>query len=169
MRAAKANRRPPSSAKRSRPTSPRSRPADRLPSFSAAFDSGFTDTAERHEEILFKPVFAARRGDSSRRGRAHRVARSGRASVADAAARRHWRALRIGRSPRCLARACPQRICAAHPRDAAGAGHDPARSRVSASRSHWCARRARFRPIDCDGELGSRTAPAGRSVASGGA
>ena len=28
-------------------------PADRLPSFSGAFDSGLTDTAERHEEILF--------------------------------------------------------------------------------------------------------------------
>jgi|SRR5688500_2985541 predicted transcriptional regulator len=31
-------------------------PAAELPSFAAAFDSGFTDTAERHEEILFKGV-----------------------------------------------------------------------------------------------------------------
>lgn len=31
-------------------------PAAELPSFAAAFDSGFTDTAERHEEILFKRV-----------------------------------------------------------------------------------------------------------------
>lgn len=30
------------------------RPATEMPSFAAAFDSGFTDTAERHEEILFK-------------------------------------------------------------------------------------------------------------------
>ncbi len=29
-------------------------PAAELPSFAAAFDSGFTDTAERHEEILFR-------------------------------------------------------------------------------------------------------------------
>lgn len=28
-------------------------PAIELPSFAAAFDSGFTDTAERHEEMLF--------------------------------------------------------------------------------------------------------------------
>ena len=28
-------------------------PAMALPSFAAAFDSGFTDTAERHEELLF--------------------------------------------------------------------------------------------------------------------
>lgn len=28
-------------------------PAMELPSFAAAFDSGFTDTAERHEDILF--------------------------------------------------------------------------------------------------------------------
>lgn len=28
-------------------------PAMQLPSFAAAFDSGFTDTAERHEEIVF--------------------------------------------------------------------------------------------------------------------
>jgi predicted transcriptional regulator len=32
------------------------RPAAELPSFAAAFDSGFTDTAERHEEMLFKRV-----------------------------------------------------------------------------------------------------------------
>jgi predicted transcriptional regulator len=30
--------------------------AAELPSFAAAFDSGFTDTAERHEEVLFKGV-----------------------------------------------------------------------------------------------------------------
>ena len=30
------------------------RPATEMPSFAAAFDSGFTDTAERHEAILFK-------------------------------------------------------------------------------------------------------------------
>ena len=28
-------------------------PAIELPSFAAAFDSGFTDTAERHEDMLF--------------------------------------------------------------------------------------------------------------------
>jgi hypothetical protein len=28
-------------------------PAIELPSFAGAFDSGFTDTAERHEELLF--------------------------------------------------------------------------------------------------------------------
>jgi predicted transcriptional regulator len=32
------------------------RPATELPSFAAAFDSGATDTAERHEEILFKSL-----------------------------------------------------------------------------------------------------------------
>jgi predicted transcriptional regulator len=32
------------------------RPATELPSFAAAFDSGFTDTAERHEELVFKKV-----------------------------------------------------------------------------------------------------------------
>jgi predicted transcriptional regulator len=32
------------------------RPATELPSFAAAFDSGRTDTAEHHEEILFKRV-----------------------------------------------------------------------------------------------------------------
>jgi predicted transcriptional regulator len=31
-------------------------PAIELPSFAAAFDSGFTDTAERHEDILFKGI-----------------------------------------------------------------------------------------------------------------
>ena len=31
-------------------------PAMELPSFAAAFDSGFTDTAERHEDILFSRV-----------------------------------------------------------------------------------------------------------------
>ena len=30
------------------------RPATALPSFAGAFDSGHTDTAERHEAILFK-------------------------------------------------------------------------------------------------------------------
>ena len=30
------------------------RPATQLPSFAAAFDSGRTDTAERHEDLLFK-------------------------------------------------------------------------------------------------------------------
>ena len=32
------------------------KPAAALPSFAAAFDSGFTDTAERHEEMLFRRV-----------------------------------------------------------------------------------------------------------------
>jgi len=52
-------------------------PSAELPSFAAAFDSGFTDTAERHEDILFKgvsphgmaatPKRAARRRAPSRR------------------------------------------------------------------------------------------------------
>jgi predicted transcriptional regulator len=32
----------------------REQPATVLPSFASAFDSGFTDTAERHEELLFR-------------------------------------------------------------------------------------------------------------------
>ena len=32
----------------------RKRPAGALPSFTGAFDSGHSDTAERHEELLFK-------------------------------------------------------------------------------------------------------------------
>jgi hypothetical protein len=32
----------------------RKRPAGELPSFTGAFDSGRSDTAERHEEILFR-------------------------------------------------------------------------------------------------------------------
>jgi hypothetical protein len=59
----------------------KSRSAVELPSFAGAFDSGATDTAERHEEILFKgllphgapavpgmrPRSARRRGASKRR------------------------------------------------------------------------------------------------------
>jgi hypothetical protein len=55
------------------------RPATEMPSFAAAFDSGFTDTAERHEEILFthlaphgsadrsKPASPSRRSSKSGR------------------------------------------------------------------------------------------------------
>ena len=42
-------------------------PADRLPSFSGAFDSGLTDTAERHEEILFAGLSPHDAAPTSRR------------------------------------------------------------------------------------------------------
>ena len=42
-------------------------PANRLPSFSAAFDSGLTDTAERHEEIVFADLSPHNAAPASRR------------------------------------------------------------------------------------------------------
>ena len=52
-----------------------------LPSFAAAFDSGFTDTAERHEDILFarlSPHESAepiRKGAPALRASAHKPSR----------------------------------------------------------------------------------------------
>ena len=53
-------------------------PAARLPSFSAAFDSGFTDTAERHEEILFAGLSPHDARPISRRQGASRAGKTGR-------------------------------------------------------------------------------------------
>jgi predicted transcriptional regulator len=50
------------------------RPATELPSFAAAFDSGHTDTAEQHEDILFKrlsPHGAAGAAKRAPRKKAH--------------------------------------------------------------------------------------------------
>ncbi len=40
-----------------------------LPSFTAAFDSGHTDTADRHDELLFRSLLPSREG--RRRRHAH--------------------------------------------------------------------------------------------------
>lgn len=52
------------------------RPARRLPSFAAAFDSGHTDTAERHEELLFTKLTP--HGTTGRRARSRARTRSAR-------------------------------------------------------------------------------------------
>ncbi|HET9468094.1 MAG TPA: hypothetical protein VFO48_06780 [Vicinamibacterales bacterium] len=53
-------------------------PAMELPSFAAAFDSGFTDTAERHEDIVFNrlsPHDDAPPTRAAQRRPAHRTSR----------------------------------------------------------------------------------------------
>jgi hypothetical protein len=62
----------------------RSRAVAALPSFAGAFDSGFTDTAERHEDLLFRGLSP----HGATAARAARVARPGPASRRRAAKRR---------------------------------------------------------------------------------
>ena len=49
--------------------------AVQLPSFAAAFDSGFTDTAERHEDLLFKRVSPHGAGEQGRASRRRPISR----------------------------------------------------------------------------------------------
>jgi hypothetical protein len=60
---------------------------DRLPSFAAAFDSGRPDTAERHEDLLFKHVSPHGDGEPVRHPRRRASARM-RASPRTRAAKR---------------------------------------------------------------------------------
>jgi hypothetical protein len=55
-------------------------PSSGLPSFAGAFDSGHTDTAERHEEILFRNLDTRRESTAAAKRRPTRMKRP-RASV----------------------------------------------------------------------------------------
>ena len=51
------------------------RPAVALPSFTGAFDSGHTDTAERHDEILFRNLLPSAKSRTASTRRAPRRSR----------------------------------------------------------------------------------------------